>query len=216
MTNLKDNIMKTGTTTIGIVCSDGIILAADRRATAGYMIADPRANKIHKLTKNIAMTIAGSVSDAQLIIKIIKANIKLATLNSRRDIFLEEVANLLSGVVYGKIRELSTIESISQFVLGGKDKQGFHLFDIYPDGSLTKIPDFISSGSGSVMAFGVLETMYEKGINVKQGTELAIKALKAALKRDIATGNGIQVMAITNEGIKTVYDKIIDPSQVKE
>ncbi len=212
--NLNDNVVKTGTTTIGLVCSDGIVLAADKRATAGYMVVDPKAQKIHKLTDNIALTIAGSVSDAQLILKLMKANIRLINLNTAREVFVKEIAHLLSGIVYGKIREMSMIQSISEFILGGKDKDGFHLYDIFPDGSLTEIPNFISSGSGSVMAYGVLETMYKKGMSVNEGTELAIKAIKSALRRDIATGNGIQVINITKDGVKTVYDGKIDPAEV--
>ena len=214
--SLSKNIIKTGTTTIGLVCKDGLVLAADKRATAGYMIVDPRAEKIHKLTDYLALTIAGSVSDAQLIIKLIKANIKLISLNTNRDAFVDEIAHLLAGIVYGKIRELSTIQSVSEFILGGKDQNGFHLYDIFPDGSLTEIPNFISSGSGSVMAYGVLETMYNKKMNVKDGTELAIKAIKSALRRDIATGNGIQVINISEEGVKTVFDGKIDPANVSE
>ncbi len=202
-----NNIVKHGTTTVGIVCKDGLVLAADRRATAGYLIADKRAEKILKLTDKMALTLAGSVSDAQLLIKIIKAEITLKRLRTDREPNVKETANMLSGMIYANIRKFSLIPGISHFILGGADKTGFHMYDLFADGSLTDCPDYISSGSGSVMAYGVLDTLYTKEMTVKEGTQLAIKAVSAAMQRDIATGDGLDVITITSEGIKKAFSK---------
>jgi len=201
------NIMKTGTTTVGLVCKDGIVLAADKRATVGNFIADNKAKKIHKITPKIAVTIAGSVSDAQLIIKILKANVALKELNTTRESTVKEVANFLSGVIYSSIRQLSPIPSISHFIMGGSNNGSFELFDIFPDGSLTEIDEFVSSGSGSVMAYGVLENDYKKDIRVSEGVRLAVKALNAALRRDSASGSGFEVVTVTESGIAKVVEK---------
>ncbi len=204
-----EEISRHGTTTVGIVCKDGLILAADKRATAGYLIADKRAEKIIRISDKMAITTAGSVSDAQLLTKLIRAELTLKKLRTDREPNLKETANLLSGMIYSNIRKFSLIPGISHFVLGGVDKTGFHMYDLFADGSLTECTDYVSSGSGSVMAYGVLDTLYTKDIAVKDAVNLAIKAVNAALQRDIASGDGIDVVTITSEGIKKVFAKEI-------
>jgi len=204
---MEQNITKHGTTTMGIVCKDGIVLAADRRATAGSFIADKRAKKIYEITPNMAVTIAGVASDAQLLIKLIKAELNLVKIRTGRDVTIRESANLLAGIVYQNIRKMSLIPGISHFILGGKDKKGIFIYEIYPDGTLSDVKDFISSGSGSVMAYGVLETLYKPDLSVDEGIKLSVKGLNAALQRDSASGSGIDVMTITNQGIKRVISK---------
>ncbi len=204
---MEENLTKKGTTTIGMVCKEGIVLAADRRATAGNFIADKRAKKIYEITPNLAVTIAGVASDAQLLVKLIRAELSLVSIRTGREVTIRESANLLSGIVYQNIRKLSLIPGISHFILGGKDKSGLHVYEIYPDGTLSEVEDFISSGSGSVMAYGVLETLYKEGITVEEGVKLAVKCLNAALQRDSATGSGMDVITITEKGIKRVVSK---------
>ena len=142
--------LKTGTTTVGIVCKDGVILAADKRATAGHMIVDKRALKVHLISEDVAVTIAGTVSDAQLLIKLIRAELKLKEVRTNKKPTMKEAANLLGGLLYSNLRRMSMFPGIAHFLLGGKDNKGLHLYDLFPDGSVTKIRDFISSGSGSV------------------------------------------------------------------
>ncbi|MBI2130002.1 hypothetical protein HYU07_07285 [Candidatus Woesearchaeota archaeon] len=93
--------------------------------------------------------------------------------------------------------------------MGGKDEGGFFIYEIFPDGTITEIDDFISSGSGSVMVYGVLETLYKKGLSVAEGVKLAIQSVNAALQRDIASGDGIDVVTITKEAVKKVFEKEI-------
>ena len=205
----NENIMKTGTTTVGIMCKDGVVLAADKRATSGNLICDKKAQKIYKINDSMALTTAGVVSDVQLLVKLIKAELSLKNIRTEREANVKESVNLLAGLVYSNIRKMSMIPGISHFLFAGKDHEGFHLYDIYADGSLTKNDSYISSGSGSVMAYGVLETLYKEGMNVDDGVKLAVKCINAALQRDSATGNGIDVMTITKEGIKIVLEKEI-------
>src|SRR3990167_438695 len=202
--------LKTGTTTIGIVCKDGIVLAADKRATSGYLIAWKKFDKIISVTNNIAVTVAGTVSDVQLLTKYLMAELKLKNIRTGRETTVKEAANLLANFVYNNIRKFSIIPGISHFIIGGKDSSGFHLYDLSPDGSIVEVDDYISSGSGSVMAFGVLETLYKKGLSVEEGVKLAAKGINAAVQRDIASGNGIDIITITREGIKKVFSKEIE------
>lgn len=203
------DIMKSGTTTVAIVCKDGIVLAADKRATSGYLIAHKKFDKIVSITDNIAVTTAGTVSDVQLLVKLIRAELKLKNIRTGKGIYVKEAVNLLGAFVYNNIRKLSLIPGISHFIVGGKDSNGFYVYDVAPDGSIADCDDYVSSGSGSVMAYGVLEALYNKNVDVNEGTKLAVKCINSAVQRDIATGNGIDIVTITKDGIKKVFSKEI-------
>ena len=201
---------KKGTTTIGIVCKDGIVVGAEKRATIGNFIAEKKAEKIVKITNNMIVTTAGGVSDAQLLIKLIRAELKLKQVRTGRESNLKEAANLLGGMVYSNIRSFSAIPGITQFLLAGGDNQGVHLYDLFVDGSIMKIEDYVSSGSGSIIAYGVLEATYQKNMSIKEGTALLIKSINAAMQRDSASGNGITVYTVTKDGVKKIFDKDLE------
>ncbi|MFC1690896.1 proteasome subunit beta [Nanoarchaeota archaeon] len=207
---MGEEVLKTGTTTVGIVCKDGVILAADKRATAGNMIVDKKAQKIHEITDAMALTTAGTVSDIQLLVKLIRAEISLKKFRTGRKPTVKESANLLAGMVYQNIRKMTWIPGVSHFILGGKDISGFYIYDLFPDGSLTLCDKFISSGSGSVFAYGVLETLYSSELSVEDGVKLAVKAVSAALQRDSASGNGIDVVVIDGKGMRRVIEKELE------
>jgi proteasome beta subunit len=201
------NIMKTGTTTVAIKCKDGIVLAADKRVTSGYLIANKKFQKIIQVNDKIALTVAGTVSDVQLLIKYLQAELKLKDIRASRESFVSEAVNLLANLVYNNIRKFSTIPGISHFVVGGVDSKGFHAYDVGADGSVTEVDDYTSSGSGSVMAYGVLETLYKDNMSVEDAMDVAKKAINAAVQRDIASGNGIDIITITKDGVKKAYTK---------
>jgi proteasome beta subunit len=207
---MENNKLNTGTTTIGMVCKDGLVLAADKRATSGYLVAWKKFEKVMQITENMAVTVAGTVSDVQLLTKYLKAELRLKDLRTGRETTIKEGANLLANFVYNNIRKYSIIPGVSHFIVGGKDKLGFHLYDLSPDGSIVEVDDYISSGSGSVMAFGVLETLYKKGLTIDEGVKLAAKGINAAVQRDIASGNGCDIVTITKDGVKKVFTKEIE------
>jgi len=206
--------IKKGTTTVGLVYKDGVILAADRRATAGTLIVDKKAQKTHIINENTAVTIAGSVADAQLLVKLIRAETKLKAIRTGRPPTMKETANMLGSFLYSNLRQY--FPGIAHFLLGGKDGDGTHLYDLYPDGSVTDVDDYSSSGSGSVIAYGVLESQYKKDMSADEAIRLAIKAVNSALQRDSASGNGIDVVKITKNGIERVYSKETHVSVLNE
>jgi proteasome beta subunit len=206
------DITKTGTTTVGIVCKDGIVLAADKRVTSGYLVSYKEFEKIIILNKNIAVTVAGTVSDVQLLSKYIKAELNLKEMRTDRDVTVKEAVNLLGMLVYNNIRKMSMIPGISHFIMAGKDNAGFHCYDLGADGSIIKHDKFVSSGSGSVLAYGVLETVYKEDMTVEEGIKVAVKSINAAVQRDIASGNGVNVVTVTSEGVKNVLSKDNDMS----
>ena len=173
---MDNNQLKTGTTTVALLCKDGIVLAADKRVTSGYLISNKKFEKIFPITGSIAVT---------------------------------EAVNLLAMFVYGNIRKYSIIPGVSHFIVAGKDSEGFHGYDIAPDGSIIEIDDYTSSGSGSVMAYGVLETLYKPNMSIEEGVKLAVKAINAAVQRDIASGNGVDVLTVTKDGIKKAFSQTL-------
>jgi proteasome beta subunit len=201
--------LSTGTTTVGIIGKDCVILAADKRATAGNFIADKKVQKVVPITDRIAITTAGTVSDIQLMAKLLKAELKLKSIRSDRDATVKEAANLLAELVYNNIRKYSTIPGITHFLLGGADKT-LRLYDIFADGSITEVDDFVSSGSGSVYAYGVLETQYKPNLSEADAIELATKCIIAATQRDTASGEGIDLFVIDKNGArKAVAKKLV-------
>jgi len=205
----KNEVLKTGTTTVGLVCSDGLILAADKRATVGMgYVINHDIEKVIILNDRIAVTMAGNVSDVQLLLKLLKAEIQIKKMRKEKEGSVKEAANLLARMVYNNIRKMSMLPGVSHFILGGRDETGFHLYDIYPDGSISEVKTYVSSGSGSLSgAYSIFDTLYKEGISINDGIKLAAKAINAALQRDVFSGDGIDIITITDKGIKKVLTK---------
>ncbi len=202
---------KTGTTTVGLVCKDGIVLAADKKMTLGGMIVSSKKfDKIVIINEDLAMTVAGLVSDIQLLTKLIKAQVKLDELRKGKKIRVKEAANLLANLVYSNVRKYSTIAGITGFLFAGRDKDGFYLYELGMDGSLTKFDDYATDGSGMLFATGVLEANYKENLSVDDGTKLAVSAINAATQRDTGSGAGVDVVTITKDGARKVLTKYLD------
>lgn len=205
----ENKVIKTGTTTVGIVCKDGIVLAADKRATlGGGYIYSKNADKVVMINDNIVVTIAGNVSDVQYLIKLLQAELQIKMMRKGKEGSVKEAANLMARMVYQNIRKFSTLPGVTQFILAGKDNTGLHMYDIFPDGSVNEVDDYLASGSGSMLgAYSILDTLYKKDIKIDEGIKLAFKAINAALQRDAASGNGINVFTITKDSIKKVLTR---------
>ena len=208
---MEPMIFKTGTTTVGMVAKEGIILAADKKMTlGGQIVSSKKMEKVIILNEDLALTVAGNVSDVQLLVKLIKAQVKLEELRKGKKMKVREVANLLASLVYNNIRRPSMIPGITGFIIGGRDKEGFHLFQLGIDGSVTLYDDYVTDGSGMMFATGVLEAGYELGLSVEEGVKLAIKAVTASMERDTASGSGIDVVTITKDGTRKVVAKLLE------
>ncbi|MBL7160350.1 MAG: archaeal proteasome endopeptidase complex subunit beta [Candidatus Aenigmarchaeota archaeon] len=192
--------IETGTTTVGMICSDGVVIGAEKKATMGYLVASKKAEKVRQLDNHIGMTIAGVVGDAQALERYIKAELRLYHLKEKRPIKIEAAANLISNMLYAR----RFYPYIVQLVVGGYDTKP-RLFSFAPDGSLIEEDEYFSSGSGSPMAFGVLENGYKKGIDVARGKKLIVDAISSAVQRDIASGGeGIDLAVIDANGFRRV------------
>jgi proteasome beta subunit len=207
---MKENeVLNTGTTTVGIMCKDCVVLAADKRATAGNFIASKNVDKVIPINDRMALTTSGVVSDIQLLVKLLKAELKLKAIRVDREPSVKEAANLMTNIIYNNVRKFSLIPGITHFLLGGADST-LQLYDLYADGSITEVDDFVSSGSGSVIAYGVLEANYKKDLTEAEGVDLAVKSVNAAMQRDSASGEGIDVYVINKAGMRKAAQKKVN------
>jgi proteasome beta subunit len=204
MTQMTDDVKK-GTTTLGMVCKDGVILASERRATMGTLIAHKSTQKVFKLDDNLGLTTAGLVGDLQLLARYITAEVELFKLKRNAHMPVKSCATLLSNILAGR----RYFPYWVQLVVGGVDEDGSHVYSLDMAGG--SIPDeYVTTGSGSPYVYGVLEDNFQEGLSMDSGIDLAIRALTAAMKRDAASGDGIDVVSITKKGYVHLDDKEIE------
>ena len=206
---LKDSILKTGTSILGIVCKDGIVMAADRRATAGNLVMSKSTEKAAKINDYLVVSGTGMASDIDMIQKVVVAELRLKELRSKQRPTVKEAANLFGSMAYRNIRQPTMIPFIAGTLIAGFNEDGTtELYSIEPAGSIAKVEDFDANfSSGMPFILGLLERQWKKDLTLAQGVELAIEALKSSTQRDIGSGNGIDVLTITKDGIKKVVGK---------
>ncbi|MEW5997132.1 MAG: archaeal proteasome endopeptidase complex subunit beta [Candidatus Micrarchaeota archaeon] len=197
----SDQVKNTVTTTVGLVCRDGVVLASDRRATMGYYIANKKMPKIHLISDRIGMTIAGGVGDAQTLVRWMQAEIKLYELKHGRRISVEGAATLLANI----LANYKFYPFFVQLLVGGVDEKP-RVFNVDMLGGITE-EDITATGSGSPIAMGVLEEMFVKDGSVRDNAPIAHRAVGAAIKRDAGSGEGVDVLIITPHGTEMLGDK---------
>ncbi len=196
---VNDEQLKTGTTTIGIVNKDGVVLATEHRATMGNLIAHKDVRKVFKIDDNLGLTVAGLVGDAQVLARYIKAEVELYKLKRGTPISVNSAATLLSNIMRGGGGSYGFY--YVGLILGGIDPLGGHVYSLDAAGGSIR-DDFVSVGSGSPFAYGVLEDHFKKDITEEEAIDLAIRALNAAMRRDSASGDGYAVVVINKKGLK--------------
>jgi len=186
-----------GATTVGVVCKDGVVLSSEKRVAYGYMVMSKKGRKIFKITDNIGAACAGLVADMQILIRQVGAYSKLFELEHNRKITVRTTAKTVSNLLFQR----RLFPYITQTIIGGVDDEGPNLFVLDPVGSL--IPDkYATVGTGAEIAVGVLEAGYKEGLTLQEGRDLVFKAMKSALARDIASGDGVDILMISEDGIK--------------
>ena len=188
---------------IGIKCKDGIVLGNDRRATWGYTVTNKSTKKVFKITDRIGLAAYGLIGDFQVLVKILRAQANLYELDAGVRISTKSMGKMVSNYLYSrKMYPLYT-----NLVVAGVDKDGPRLYTLDAIGSL--IPDdYGAAGTGMLMAIGILEAEYKPDMTVAAGEELVEKTIRAAIKRDAMSGNGIDLLIITKDGIKEKYIEI--------
>ncbi|HZD36019.1 MAG TPA: proteasome subunit beta [Nitrososphaeraceae archaeon] len=190
--------IKKGTTTCALSCRDGVVLAADTRASAGFFIADRHVMKIQKVDRHLAMTIAGGVADAQNLVDIMRYNANIFRISNRKLMPVKSAARLCSNVLFNQ----RYFPYYVQIIMAGYDsEQAGKIYNIDLFGSMTT-EKFISTGSGSPVAYGYLESEFRDDLRVDDGYKIAIRAIAAAIRRNAGTGDGINVVIIDENGYR--------------
>ncbi|MDE1854093.1 MAG: proteasome subunit beta [Thaumarchaeota archaeon] len=191
-----------GTTTVGLVCSDGVVLATDTRVTAGGFIAHKRGKKLLKIDDNIAMTISGGVADAQNVVDTAKYYTNMYRMEKGRPMPVKAAAQVVSNMLFSA----RYYPYIADVLVGGVDSSGGSLFNVDIFGSINK-ESMIATGSGSPVAYGVLEAEFKEGTTVAKAYPLAAKAIIAATKRNVATGDHFDVAILDKEGFRELTEQ---------
>ncbi len=208
MTDIEE--VKKGTTTIGLVCKDGVVMATEMRATMGTLIAHRTTQKLFKIDDNLGLTVAGVVGDAQTLARYITAEVELYKLKRGQQMTVRSAATLTSNILAGS----RFYPYYVGLILGGTDREGHHVYALDMVGGA--IPDdFVTTGSGSPYVYGVLEDHYEKNLPVNDAMDLAIRARQAAMRRDSASGDGYAVASITKDGFAVLDEKEIQKRLAK-
>jgi proteasome beta subunit len=185
-----------GTTTVALTCSDGVVLCTDTRVTAGYLyIAHRRGKKVHQIDKHVGVTIAGTVAEAQSMIDTLKYYANLYRLENEKPIPIKSLGRISANIFF----QNRYYPFIADFLIGGwDDTDGNVIYSVDFFGALTR-EDAVSTGSGSPVAYGIIEDQYRKDLKVDQVVPIAIQAVNAAIKRNAGTGDGFDVAVITKE-----------------
>jgi proteasome beta subunit len=190
------NTFKTGTTTVGLICKDAVILGTDKRASMGYFVSSKTAEKLHKIQEHLYMTIAGTVADAQYLIDVLKAETSLYQYKKDKPIKVKSAGKVLGNILF----QNKMFPYEVGLILGGvTEEEGPTLLDIEAYGSI--LPEkFCAIGSGQNFSYGVLEAKFKDNMSTTEGKEIIIKAISASIIRDMASGNGIDIAIVRKEG----------------
>lgn len=194
---VRTNRKQSGTTIVAIRHEGGIVFAADMQSTSGHLVTNSKERKVHQLIDHVLVGASGTVSDIQKL----KAEVRseLQYLNEQYDAILSVrgVSQFFSEICYRWTKSLFYMEA--SFLIGGKGSTGLGLYEVSSDGACSEVKEFSVLGSGGQLALGVLENMYRPGLSYEEAKEVAVRAVQAAMKRDVYTGGSIEVFGINEE-----------------
>ena len=190
--------LKKGTTTVGLICKDSVVLASEKRATMGSFIASKAARKIYQVDDRMGLTTAGIVGDAQTLVRLVSVEARLYKTRRQEPMTVKAMTTLLSNVLNGQ----RMFPYLVQLLVGGIDRNGAHIYSVDPFGGNTDEREIAATGSGSPIAYGVLEDKYSADMPLEEGVALATQALRSAMKRDSASGEEIEIVTITKDMYK--------------
>ena len=191
-----------GATTVGVVCKDGVILAAERRVTYGYFVMSKSGKKVFKIAEKVGAACAGIVADMQILTREVGAYLNIYSYEREQSVTVKTAAKLMGSMLF----ERRYFPYLAQTIVGGVDESGPKLYVLDPLGSIIE-DKFTAVGSGSEIAMGLLETDYKDGMIIDDAKSLVRKAVKAASARDIGSGEGIDILIITNSGIREEHEQ---------
>ncbi|TIA89892.1 hypothetical protein E3P99_01861 [Wallemia hederae] len=192
----------TGTTIVGCIYKDGLVLGADTRATEGEIIADKNCEKIHYLTDNIRCCGAGTAADTEAVTALISSNLELHSLSTGRSPRVVTAMTMLKQMLFQYQGHIG-----AALVLGGIDSTGPNLFTVAPHGSTDKLP-YVTMGSGSLAAMAVFESSWKPGMTQQEAKDIVIKAISAGIFNDLGSGSNCDVCVIEKDKPTELYRNI--------
>jgi len=186
-----------GATTVGVVCKEGVVIASEKRVAYGYLVLSKAGKKVFKITDHVGTACAGLVGDMQVLAMEAAAYARLHSLECNRAVMVSSVAKMVANLLF----ERRFFPLLTQTIIGGVDETGAHIFVLDPLGSV--IPDkYACVGSGAEVAMGILESNYREDLSIQEAKDLVIRSIKTAASRDVQSGEGVDILLITNTGIK--------------
>ncbi len=186
-----------GATVVGLVCSDGVVLAAEKRVSWGRMVMSRSGRKVFQVTPYMGLAFAGLVSDMQALTREATAYANLFRLENNRPIGVRSMAKLISNMLFQR----RMMPLLMETMVGGVDGEGPAVYSMDPVGSL--IPDkFITAGTGAPIAMGLLEAQYSEEMDLEAGADLALNAIRSAVARDVVSGDGVDMLLIRVDGVE--------------
>ncbi len=201
---MSKELKQTGTTTTALVCKNGVVMATEHRATAGTLIAHKKTQKLFKIDENLGLTVAGLVGDAQTLARYIKAEAELYRLKRNQPMSVMAASTLMANILSGR----AYFPYWVQLIIAGVDPSGGHVYSLDAAGGSIE-DEYVSTGSGSPFVYGVLEDNFKSGLTTSEGADLVIRAITAAMARDAASGDGIEIAIINNKGFNLLTEKEI-------
>jgi proteasome beta subunit len=195
--------MVPGAASVVVKCKDGVVLGSDRRATWGYTVTNKKTRKVFKITDKIGLACYGLIGDFQILVRILRAQANLYELDAGEQITTQSLAKLISNYLYSR----KMMPLYTNLVVAGIDEDGPKLFTLDALGSLMP-DDFAAVGTGMLFSYGILEAEYKPDMTIAQGEKLVEKAIQNSITRDAMSGNGIDIMTITKDGVKEKYIEI--------
>ena len=200
---MSQQIMVPGATAVAIKCKDGVVLGNDRRATWGYTVTNKSTKKLFKITDYIGLAAYGLIGDFQFVVRVIKAQSVLYELDAQDRINTKSVVKLISNMLYSR----KMMPLYTNLIIAGVDKDGPKLYMLDALGSL--IPeDYGATGSGMLLSMGILEAEYKPDMTMEDGVKLVEKVIRNSIKRDVMSGNGIDLLIITQDGTEEKFIEI--------
>jgi len=185
----------TGATTVGIACKDGVVLASEKRVTYGFSIMTKAGKKVFAINNRLGVAFAGLISDSQAVLRRISAETNLYELETHKPMSVRAMAKILANLLYAQ----RAYPVYTETMVGGMDENGAKLFVLDPLGSMIE-DRYAALGTGGAIAIGIVESAYSPEMGVEAGKDLAIRAVRAAISRDVASGDGVDVLVISRQG----------------
>jgi len=210
---LKNNILKSGTTIVGVVCKDGVVMGADRQTTAGNLVMSKNTQKAVQINDYLVVSATGNASDIEMQKKVIAAELKLKELKSKRRPSIKEAANLIGMITYKNIRQPTMIPSIVGTLVAGLNEDGSsEIYTVEPAGTAMKVEDYDANfGSGMPFVLGFLEREYSKDMTIEEGVKVVEDSLKSSTQRDTGSGYGLDIFTLSKNGIEHKIAQQITP-----